>query len=397
MHRLLRLAFFASFAVAIVLLTPACGDEPRPESAETSTAQPAVQPVTQQIDGDTPAARSPSAPNPSEVDEEAAQALRTLARSLVEQAGESSVIEGRDGWLFLTAELRHVAAGRFWGERAAEVSRASRADWADPMPVVVDFHQQVERAGARLLFVPVPPKAVVYPDMLPESPFDAPPLASVDAAHAQFLDLLRDAGVDVLDLTPRFIAHRAATDDDPDRRLYCRTDTHWSPHACELTAGWIAERVAEQLGPDAFAHVQLREYRLDDRTLSITGDLTVMSETLSGRETLPAPRVLTPAGGSPESWRDSPVLTLGDSHLLVFHAGDDMHATGSGLADHLAHRLGFPSDIVGVRGSGASPSRIALFRRRDQLAGKKVVVWVLTAREYTQSTQGWRQVPIVPE
>jgi alginate O-acetyltransferase complex protein AlgJ len=50
--------------------------------------------------------------------------------------------------------------------------------------------------------------------------------------------------------------------------------------------------------------------------------------------------------------------------------------------------------VVGVRGSGASPSRIALLRRGDGLAGKKAVIWLMTAREFTE-TQGWRLVPVV--
>ena len=34
--------------------------------------------------------------------------------------------------------------------------------------------------------------------------------------------------------------------------------------------------------------------------------------------------------------RTSPVLVLGDSHVLVFHDGGDMHAAGAGLPDQLA-------------------------------------------------------------
>jgi len=71
-----------------------------------------------------------------------------------------------------------------------------------------------------------------------------------------------------------------------------------------------------------------------------------------------------------------------------------MQARGAGLADHLALKLGFPVDVVGVRGSGATPCRINLLRRGDSLAGKKLVIWCLSAREYTQG-QGWRKVPVV--
>jgi hypothetical protein len=94
------------------------------------------------------------------------------------------------------------------------------------------------------------------------------------------------------------------------------------------------------------------------------------------------------------------VVLLGDSHTLVFHAGDDMHARGAGLPDQLAVELGTPVDLIGVRGSGATPARVNLLRRAranpDSLPKKKVIVWCFTAREFTES-QGWSKVPIVKE
>ena len=71
-----------------------------------------------------------------------------------------------------------------------------------------------------------------------------------------------------------------------------------------------------------------------------------------------------------------------------------MHVQGAGLADHLAHQLGFPIDLVAVRGSGATPARLSLFRRRDNLAGKRLVIWCFTVREFTEG-QGWRKVPVI--
>jgi len=90
-------------------------------------------------------------------------------------------------------------------------------------------------------------------------------------------------------------------------------------------------------------------------------------------------------------------LVLGDSHTLVFHAGGDMHAVGSGLVDQLAYELGTAVDLIGVRGSGATPARISLMRRMrtdpEYLAGKRVVIWCLSAREFTEA-DGWRKVPL---
>ncbi len=52
-------------------------------------------------------------------------------------------------------------------------------------------------------------------------------------------------------------------------------------------------------------------------------------------------------------------------------------------------------DLIGVRGSGATTTRISLLRRRDNLAGKKTVVWCLSFREFTESFDGWRKVPVI--
>lgn len=84
------------------------------------------------------------------------------------------------------------------------------------------------------------------------------------------------------------------------------------------------------------------------------------------------------------SWRVSPVVLLGDSPGLVFHAGGEMHAQSAGLPDHLAYQLGFSVDVVAVRGSGAAPSQLNLFRLRDKLKGKRVVVWCFSVREFTK-------------
>ena len=87
---------------------------------------------------------------------------------------------------------------------------------------------------------------------------------------------------------------------------------------------------------------------------------------------------------------------MGDSHCLVFHAGGDLHGTGAGLADQLAAELGRAVDVIGVRGSGATPARVNLLRRAkadpSYLANKKWIIWCFAAREFTESA-GWSAVP----
>jgi alginate O-acetyltransferase complex protein AlgJ len=73
---------------------------------------------------------------------------------------------------------------------------------------------------------------------------------------------------------------------------------------------------------------------------------------------------------------------------------------GAGLMDNLAMQLNFPVDLVAVRGSGATPARKNLARRKDKndnkdnLIGKKLIIWCFTAREFTEG-QGWLKVNVV--
>ena len=94
-------------------------------------------------------------------------ALRAACTAKAKQAdkADSYVVPGSDGWLFLTRELRHVGVGKFWGAAAAKVSRA-KPKYADPLPAIINFNAQLKKLGIDLILVPVPPKAVVYPDKL---------------------------------------------------------------------------------------------------------------------------------------------------------------------------------------------------------------------------------------
>ena len=126
--------------------------------------------------------------------------------------------------------------------------------------------------------------------------------------------------------------------------LFCKTDSHWSPYACEVTARQIRKTLGNppwlKGGPDVF--------KTRTETRKITGDLTDGK----GYEELPV-RVVTAADGAAIEDKASPVVLLGDSHTLVFHAGQELHGTGAGLADQLAAELGVVVDVIGVRGSGS--------------------------------------------
>jgi SGNH hydrolase-like domain, acetyltransferase AlgX len=300
-----------------------------------------------------------------------------------------SAIAGSNGWLFFAAELRALSIGPFWGERASAVSRASNPQNADPLGAMVDFNDQLKKAGIELLVLPVPAKAAIYPEMI--SRHIKMPSPHLDAVHERFYRLLGERGVAVLDLTALFTEQRQT----PGPNLYCQTDSHWSGRAIDLAAQAIEKHVRNR--PWLKETPKIR-YTWESRSVEITGDLAVMlNETSPARETLAVTVVGTNVGGQltpVEPARDSPVLLLGDSHTLVFH-DPELYARGAGLPDHLALRLGFPVDLVGIRGSAATTTRIELLRRRDNLKGKKLVVWCFSCREFTESTTGWRKVPVI--
>ena len=304
-------------------------------------------------------------------------------------------VTGLDGWVFFGPELRHLSLARFWGPETATVSRSRRPEDADPRPAILDFKRQLDNLGVELLLVPVPPKAVVFPEKVSDTIAIPIPVPRLDPAHQQFYERLRTDGVDVLDLADLFIAERF----HPDGPLYCRTDTHWSGTGCTVAAAAIADVIRDSVWYD---ELDTRPYATAWYSTTITGDLTREGGVPERQEELRLRGVVTGRGRdrstvSPDP--HSPIVLLGDSHNLVFHAGDDMHATGAGLPDQLAFELGLPLDVVAVRGSGATPARINLLRRAqadpEYWSRKRFVIWCFAARELTES-DGWRLVPIAP-
>ena len=99
----------------------------------------------------------------------------------------------------------------------------------------------------------------------------------------------------------------------------------------------------------------------------------------------------------------SPLLLLGDSHVLVFSDRKNFHCDGAGLFDHPSFEMGRALDLEGSAGGGLINSRVNLFRKAVADPGywkkKKVVVWVFAAREFTQTSdkQGFISIPIERE
>jgi len=237
---------------------------------------------------------------------------------------------------------------------------------------VADFHAQLQAEDIALLVVPVPPKIVMAPAQAGVSAADAEKMRS---GWAQILAELRSRGVTVLDLAPDFAAAPAD--------FYCRCDTHWSGRGIERAAqgieAWLAE--STDLAPSASPAGAWKKQM-------IKGDLGGDPEEID---------LWFAAGPFAPDRRDHPLVLLGDSHVLVFHSGGDLHGAGAGLPDRLGAALGSSPDVLGVRGSGATSSRLAMARRARSDGGyldaKQAVVWCFAGREFTEA-DAWKKIPL---
>ena len=320
-----------------------------------------------------------------------AQQFRTKLSAKVQllEAQNTAAVAGSDGWLFLTAELRFLSAGRFWADDAVAVSRSHKPDSADPLPAILDFNKQLKERGIKLLVVPVPPKAAIYPEeILPELAISGEETLTY---LSRFYDELRANGVEVVDLAPRYFEFRSKKRD----ALFCKTDSHWSGLGCVLAAQAMAQIVRAKLPeqPSESHYVSDWVSSLFDGDLG--GLLGADAPKIAPGQILVRSVRDKATGKNVEPDSNSSVLLLGDSFTLVFH---EFYAANAGLLDQLALELGFAPDLIGTRGSGATPVRVSLYRRASKdpgyLAKKKIIIWCFTSREFTEAAQGWQKVPI---
>ncbi|OQA80126.1 MAG: hypothetical protein BWY31_04077 [Lentisphaerae bacterium ADurb.Bin242] len=296
--------------------------------------------------------------------------LSDFAGEQVKKAVPGTItLQGPDGWLYSRNELEHLSRGELAAGKAAKASVALKNP--DPIPAIQAFNDALKAAGIRLILVPVPPKFAVYP-------FGGWKPGDAAKYLKPFYAELRARGITVVDLTDDFLAAR-------DRNVYCKTDAHWSPAGILLAA----RKLKEVIGMEGKT-----PFRTEDKTLRISGDLAV-----SLNAKAPASESVTVREVKGNAFdENSPVLLLGDSHILIFSNGADMLAKDAGLGEQLACELKMPVDRIGVKGSASSIVRINLYRKASRnaewLKNKKVILWILTCREFTESSNGWMPVPV---
>jgi hypothetical protein len=365
--------------------------------------------------------------------------MQRLLLAALQDAGAKGIV-GRDGWVFFRPGVRYLI----------EPDRPERDDpdsaWASPatgatrrqgvVRAIVQYRDRLRRRGIRLLVVPAPGKASVYPDMLTRRA--AGKAAELRSPTGDLLAELDRRGVATVDLSAVF---RRARREMPGRPLYLARDTHWTPAGAQLAA----EAVARKLRRLGWAPEPARPYRTRPVRVARHGDILEMMQVPGLQDRFPAEvvesqQVLDPVFGllvplpggrggtyANEHLKDTPleppILLLGDSFCRIYQApeprslGEVLDAAAAtaprssrgredrqptrrllpgsaGLPSLLAAALKAPVDYIVSDGGAATDVRRKLSTNPAILENKKVVIWQFAERDIGLGASGWLDVPL---
>ena len=341
---------------------------------------------------------------------------------LFQDTGDKALL-GCDGWFFYRPAVQyliepwHPAGGtlkRSLGVVSQDEEEPSPRPSALALPptdgnmqgnvfdAIVSFRDDLAKRGIRLLVMPAPNKASVYPEKLAARAAGRP--ESVNPTTQDVLARLRQAGVEVVDLFEVYAQGRVglappetASGGDrwgkPHPTYYLAQDSHWSPEGMRLAAETVARRLLDsgwvEKGPTA--------YDLKPTPVKRHGDVLKMIrvpwvERLFEPQMMNCTQVVDTQTGKPYADDpNSPVLVLGDSFLRIFER--DEPGSG-GFVAHLAYNLGFGLTSIISDGGASTLVRQQLARKSALLKGKKVVVWEFVERDIRFGTEGWQIVPL---
>jgi len=286
-------------------------------------------------------------------------------------------LSGQDGFLFYKNSLEYVAGGDLEQQRPGK----------NPLPVIVEFKRELDRLGVDFLFVPVPTKVEIYPEKLGATGVDG---QIVNPYSRKFLLSLSRAGVEVVDLLPVFL--EAKSGQAGEQLLFQRQDTHWTDRGLRLAAERLSSRIKKYPWYPALAK-QGRAFGERETSFTRFGDLQSRLPEAEQKkyspETLVAHQVLEPNQQPYEDDPESPVVLLSDSFGGVYELMDAEHA---GVSAHIARGISYPLDLVMSYGGGPNVRQKLLRRGRDALAAKKLVIWMMTARDLYNYWENWESL-----
>lgn len=290
--------------------------------------------------------------------------------------GNEKVYVGQRGFLFYRPGVDYLTGRPFLDPDVLQRRRLAGPSYdappkPDPRPALLDFGDQLKERGIRLLILPTPTKAQLYPDALGASG------TPQNASFPEFRTTLEEAGIQVLDPLPALQKVR-----DEGGRPFLFTDSHWSPSGVDAVAreiaGWIEEKAPDWEQQEVV-------YNRSPEDLTSLGDLAVTLKMPEWSDLYPPEQTVrqrvTDSDGRPPQTENAEVLLLGDSFSNVFATPELRWGDGAGLAEQLAFHLRRPVDRLAINDGSASAVRLRLSRSPERLTGKKVVVYQIAVRE----------------
>jgi hypothetical protein len=307
----------------------------------------------------------------------AAQVLRPwmqVARFVFFKDTGDKALLGRDGWFFYRPAVQYLIEPAPSSEQV--------------LAAVLAFRNELAKRGIKLLVMPAPNKASVYPEMLAARAGSG--ASPVNQATRNVLARLKQAGIEVVDLFEVYAEARCKPDSP---EYYLAQDSHWSPEGMRLAAETVAARLLDQ----GWVEQGTRKYETRPVPVQRYGDVLKMIrvpqvERLYKPQMMNCTQVVDAESGKPYvDDPNSPVLVLGDSFLRIFER--DEPGSG-GFVAHLAHDLGFGLSSVISDGGASTLVRQQLARKPALLKGKKVVIWEFVERDIRFGTEGWQVIPL---
>jgi alginate O-acetyltransferase complex protein AlgJ len=257
----------------------------------------------------------------------------------------------------------------------------------NPLPHIAMFNNYLQSRGVDLLFIAVPNKEEVYFDKF-DTTIAAPAVSIVNPYGRKFLYSLQQAGVEVIDLLPLFL-HAKLEDTTGGEYLYQKQDTHWSSKGLQIAAQTIGDRIKTYPWYDSYKDTI--GYTFSDTIVERRGDLVERlpqnMQTAYVSQSMQARRIVLPDGtGYQGNQPASPILLIGDSFTGVFELID---CKSAGVGAHIAAQCRIPVDIVTSWGGGPMVRQKMLRTRGNRLDHKKVIIYIMVARDLYNYTNGW--------
>lgn len=270
-----------------------------------------------------------------------------------------TLIQGKDGWLFRTDDLRTT-----FGPDAAGYRELKR------------LRDALKKRGTDLVIVYQPPRGMMHSDKLPRA---ARKSYNVDMAKFAFgvtLQKFREAGIIAPDLT---VLQR-----EPGEPYFFRGDHHWTPYGAQRTAKLVAAAIREL---PAYQKLPKRKFNTERAGLLVKkGSFYKAASQICG-------------GGYTDQYIDR-FATTGDQTDLfadpdippVALVGTSNSAGDYNFSGFLSEQLGLDVYNVSVPGGGHSALLQYLPSDEFQRAPPQVLIWEMQTNHNLSARNFYRQV-----